>query len=84
MLRVTIELVPGGDERSRRSVGSMTIGNISGLADIGDYVVSVTEGHNPLTGAAPLDRRFVVRGHPRPQSVWMLVKRAITEMEDST
>jgi hypothetical protein len=39
MLVITIDLVPGGDESSRRTIGSMRIANISNLADLSDYTV---------------------------------------------
>jgi hypothetical protein len=81
MLRVTVELVPGGAEPFRRTIGLMTIGNISDLADVSDYQVSVTEGANALTGTPPQARIFTVHGHSRRQSVWKLVARVITEME---
>lgn len=50
MLKVTVEIVPAGAEAFRRTIGSMTIGNISHLADVSDYRVSVAEAANPLAG----------------------------------
>lgn len=84
MLRVTVELVPGGAEAFRQIIGSMIIGNVAGLAKVSDYVVNVKESANPLTGAGPQDIEFIVQGHDRQQSVWALIKRAITEMEAIT
>jgi hypothetical protein len=81
VLRVTVELVPGGREAARRTIGSMIIGNISDLAEISDYAVRVMEDANPLTGALPRDLRFILREHQRHQSVWALIKKAIVEME---
>jgi hypothetical protein len=81
MLRVTVELVPGGAAAFRRTIGLMTIGNISDLADVSDYRVSVTEAANPLIGTPPQVRNFVVHGHWRRQSVWKLLARAIADME---
>jgi len=37
MLVVTIDLVPGGDESCRRTIGSMRIANLSNLAEASDY-----------------------------------------------
>ena len=55
MLRCTIELIPGGDEKHpRRSViGVVEIGNVSGSSTRGDYIVvlkksapfSISNGH---------------------------------------
>ena len=81
MLRVTVELVPGGAAAFRHTIGLMTIGNISDLAEVSDYRVSVTEAPNPLIGAPLQVRNFVVHGHSRRQSVWRLVARALADME---
>ncbi|MGY4480151.1 hypothetical protein [Bradyrhizobium sp. USDA 3364] len=83
MLRVTIEILPAGAEESRRTIGSMIIGNISNLADISDYSVSVTESDNPLAETPPRTRDFIVRHHARRQSVWKLIARILTEMDSA-
>lgn len=36
MLIVTVDLVPGGYEPHRRTIGSMRIANVSNLADVSD------------------------------------------------
>jgi hypothetical protein len=81
MLRVTVELVPGGPPATRHTIGLMTIGNISDLADVSDYRVNVAEAANPLIGTPLQVRNFVVHGHSRRQSVWRLLARAIADME---
>ena len=53
MLRVTVDLVPGGFEPGRRTIASMAIGNISMLADTSDYRVDAIEAANPLIGTPP-------------------------------
>jgi hypothetical protein len=83
MLRVTVELVPGGAETFRRTIGSMTIGNIRDLADVSDYQVSVTKAANPLAGPPPHVRNFTVRDHSRRQRVWKLVARVIMRWKAS-
>jgi hypothetical protein len=80
MLRVIVELVPGGLERLQRTIASMTIGNISNLVEVSDYSVNMTEGANPLTGARSRNLKFTVRSHSREQSVWKLIQRAIDEI----
>ena len=43
MLRITIELVPGGYESGARIIGRGYIGNASNLSDLSDYVVKFEE-----------------------------------------
>lgn len=43
MLRVIIELVPGGYGPHRRTIASMNIGNMSDLADVSDYRIDAME-----------------------------------------
>jgi hypothetical protein len=76
MLRVTVELVPGGDERYVQTLAVMTIANISNLADISDYDVRALEGANSVAGAPARQWRGTVRHHDRRQSVWNLVAKA--------
>jgi hypothetical protein len=51
MLVIMIDLVPGGYESYRHTIGSMRIANRSNLADTSDYSVEVMEAANHLTGA---------------------------------
>jgi hypothetical protein len=51
MLVITIDLVPGGHESYRHTIGSVRIANLSKLADTSDYSVEVMEAANHLTGA---------------------------------
>jgi hypothetical protein len=76
MLRVTVELVPGGDETRVRTIARMTIANISALADISDYEFKATETANPLAGTPAREVHGFVRGHDRRQGVWSLVAKA--------
>ncbi|MGY4177651.1 hypothetical protein ACVIHH_002942 [Bradyrhizobium sp. USDA 4518] len=82
MIRVTVEILPGGAEELRRMAGSMTIGNISNFADVSDYSVRATESANPLAGTPPQTRNFIVRRHARRQSVWKLLARILAEMDN--
>jgi hypothetical protein len=76
MLRVTIDLVPGGFAPARRTIATMRIANISNLADVSDYRIDATEGRNGLTGDPPRSAACGVAGHARRQSVWALVAKA--------
>jgi len=76
MLKVTIDLVPGGFSPLKRTIATMRIANVSDLADKSDYRVEVMEGRNPLTGEPPRSAFCDVVGHDRRQSVWALVAKA--------
>jgi len=76
MLRVTVELVPGGDERRARTIARMTIANISNLADISDYEFSAQEVANSIAGTTARVTKGIVRQHDRRQTVWSLVSKA--------
>jgi hypothetical protein len=79
LLVIQIDLVPGGFEPHRRTIGSMRIANISNLADVSDYAVVVMEGPNPLTGLPARTASCKVVGHDRRQSVWALLSKAADE-----
>lgn len=83
MIRVTIEILPGGYAEGRRTIGLMHIANISDLARRSDYRVDLTEGENPLTGTKAFTCAGYVRGHDRNQSVWSLVWNAIAAVKDA-
>ena len=84
MLRVTVELWPGGDETRARSLAVANVANVSHLADVSDYAVSVSEGYNPLTGTRPWSQRGHVFQHDRKTSVWALIaKVAIWAAEEA-
>ena len=75
MLRITIEIWPGGDKTRARSLAIANVANVSDLADVSDYAVSVTEGHNPLTNTPPWSQRGHVFQHDRRNSVWALIAK---------
>jgi hypothetical protein len=77
MIRVVIEIFPGGYAEGRRTIGLMHIGNISDLARRSDYRVDLTEGENPLAGTKAFTRTVYVRDHDRNQSVWSLIAAAL-------
>jgi hypothetical protein len=76
LLVITIDLVSGGYEFYRRTIGSMRIANLSDLADTSDYSVAVMEGANPLTGTKARNARCTVERHDRRQCVWALIEKA--------
>jgi len=76
MLHVVIDLIPGGFEPLRRRIASMTIANVSNLADRSNYTIEAMEGANPLTGLPPTNISTAVHNHDRRQSVWVLIAEA--------
>jgi hypothetical protein len=76
MLRVTVDLVPGGFNELRRTIATMSIINKSELADRSDYLVEAKEGHNPVAALPSRNMSAVVTAHHRHQSVWSLIAKA--------
>lgn len=75
MLRITVEIWPGGDKSRARSVAIANVANVSDLADVSDYEVSVTEGHNPLTNTPAWSQSGHLFQHDRRASVWALIAK---------
>src|ERR1700738_2434035 len=80
MLRLTIELVPGGFEPLRRPIASMRISNMSDLADCSDYRVETMEAANKVTGDPARNAECRGLPHDRKQSVWALLAKACHEI----
>jgi len=76
MLRITVELIPGGDEARCRELARAQLGNISDLADTSDYEIIAGEGENKWAGAMPWVASGLIDGHDRRQTVWALVEKA--------
>jgi hypothetical protein len=76
MIRVMVEVLPGGYAEFRRTIGRMYIANISDLAPRSDYRVDLSEGDNPFAGTKAFTRTVYVRDHDRNQSVWSLIAAA--------
>lgn len=83
MLKITVDIHPGGSAMLRRTLATMTIANVSNLADVSDYQVSALESANPLTGLSARICGFEVTGHDRRQSVWTLLETALAQMESA-
>ncbi len=50
MIRCTIELLPGGDEKRKRTIGLVEIANVGGNQQVGNYRVVLTKTP-PFRGA---------------------------------
>lgn len=70
MIRVTVELLPHGDEKGKRTLGVMEIANSrTGSEFVGDYEgVLVAEYTSPVGRSGR-----VMQFHRKNQSVWSLV-----------
>jgi hypothetical protein len=78
VLRVTVEIWPGGDKTRAHAIAIANIANVSNLTDVSDYAVSITEGHNPITNRPSWSRRGYLFQHDRRSSVWALVAKVAT------
>jgi hypothetical protein len=76
MLRVVVDLVPGGFNPLRRTIATMSIANTTDLATQSDYRVEATEGQNNLAGLPARNMSAEVLDHDRRQSVWCLIAKA--------
>jgi hypothetical protein len=76
MLRIIVELVPGGHEPAKFEVARAELGNVSRLAPLNNYVIRAGEGANPLAGTPAWQRTGKIENHRRNRSVWALVERA--------
>ena len=75
MLRVTVEIWPGGDKLRARVLAIANVANVSDLANVSDYAVSVSEAHNPIANTPPWTRHGYIFQHDRNNSVWALVAK---------
>jgi hypothetical protein len=70
MIRVTVEILPFGDKKYKRTLGVMYIANdASGDESVGNYDVYI-EGKTAGK----------VKGHRRPQGFWKLIRSALEEL----
>ena len=73
MIRVTVELIPHGDERRTRLLGSIDIVNVGGTMARGDYTVR-RKGKR----GQPVFKTGSVTNYPRlAKSFWYLIQQAI-------
>lgn len=75
MIRVTVELVPWGDESMKKTIGVMNIANDgnSGDREIGNYEARMEDDRGT-------EKTVHVMGHKRTTGVWTLIRRTLQEM----
>lgn len=70
MIRVTVEMVPFGNEKRKRLIGTAEIKNIGGNLNEGAYTVDVVEEGKPSQSA-------YVGNFRRTQGAWALIAKAL-------
>lgn len=73
MLVVHVEIWPGGDPMAKRQIGMLTVANVSALADVSDYKFLATDGRSR-------DKTGEVKGHPRAEGFWKLLRRVLEQV----
>jgi hypothetical protein len=83
LLKITVEIYPGGSAEIARPIAAMTVTNLSDLAEVSDYDVVTAEAAHPLTGNASRMCWHQVRNQTRRQSVWKLIGAAIAGLDQA-
>jgi hypothetical protein len=84
MLRITVELWPGGRKEFRKEIASMAIGNVSDLAETSDYRVRFEEKGAPHLGIEGSCGEVYVLDHNRSQTVWALLEVAARKAKEAS
>lgn len=74
MLRLTLEIVPFGDETLVRNIGTLEIARTTAHANPEDYTVYVWDKDGELTSI------FTVEDHAYSDGAWDLCRRAVYEL----
>jgi hypothetical protein len=75
VLVVTIEVWPGGSPLDKRNIGSMTLANVSELAECSDYEGFLRGDDINADGV----EHVTVEGHFRSRGAWELVRKALNK-----
>lgn len=85
MIRLTMEIVPRGDESKKFTAGTLEIANdCTGTEELGNYHVKITGPvHNGDGRAAPDEfwGKFRLEGFHRPRGWWSCVKEALLKFD---
>jgi hypothetical protein len=70
MLRITIDLIPYGDERLTRTIGTATIiNNLTGNVNVGNYNYYIQSDSNQFDGE--------INNFKREKGAWSLLKEVL-------
>jgi hypothetical protein len=74
MIRIRIELIPGGDETRARELARAEIANIDAMERFShsDYAITASECDNKWAGTKAWERRGNLFEQPRRASIWKL------------
>lgn len=78
MLRVTVELVPFGDESKKHTIATALIWNKDGFGDVSDYGANVKA--NGWKHAPAMDKQIEIKDYDRRGSVWKLIKEVLSHV----
>jgi len=76
MIVVTATKWDDPDGVSVREIGRLVLRPIGKEGDLGDYMFTLDEGPHPIV-PRPLKARGKIEAHPRRQTVWDLINRAV-------
>lgn len=76
MLRVTLEMVPFGQEATKRTIGVIEISNIGGDSNYGKYEASLLSDED-TSGK----KDVFIDCFERSNGAWSLVRRAISKLK---
>lgn len=78
MIRITVELLPGGQLKGRKKIGQVDISNISELAAVSNYLVEAKDF--PSNGEPGQKIDAVVKGFSRSEGWAKLLWLAMAEL----
>jgi hypothetical protein len=78
MLKVRVELWPGGRQDEKHQIAVLHLSNVTDSVTNGleDYAIFASEGVNPPADRGCWQSRGLIAGHDRRQTVWALVAKA--------
>lgn len=70
MMNLAVELWPGGFKDNKKTIGQISLANVSGLRVYSNYIVCVEEDGRAKDF-------FFIRDHYRPDGAWVLYSRIL-------
>lgn len=74
MLRLTLEMVPFGDESKKYNIGTLTISNVGGDGDVGHYDCWMKQPRHKQT-------HCTISDYPRKHGAWSLVMWVLAKIK---
>jgi hypothetical protein len=76
MFRITVEILPHGDETRARKIARMDLGQVSDRAAALDYEISASSEADQRSGQPAFEASGMVVSHRRQDSIWALVAKS--------